>query len=163
MRVVRTLSGVQPDNRLGRPARRRRVSRRDRRGRGLRERLAPHGVPIVRSRAARFDELVLDAVADLERNWASELSGIEFAIEEVPPPGRAEFDPDVVSDRGIALGRLYRDGVEGVAKPVIVIYRRPLEARAADLIDRGDLVFTVVTELVAELLGRDVDDLDPPH
>lgn len=159
---MRTLSSVQPDNRLGRPARRRRVSRRDRRGRGLRERLAPHGVPIVRSRAARFDELVLDAVADLERTWSSELSGIEFAIEEVPP-GRAEFDPDVVSDRGIALGRLYRHGVEGVTKPVIVIYRRPLEARAADLVDRGDLVFTVVTELVAELLGKDVDDLDPPH
>jgi hypothetical protein len=73
-----------------------------------------------------------------------------------------EFDPETVTDRGIALGRLYRNGLGTVTKPVVVIYRRPVEARAADLLDRGDIVFNVVTELVAELLGKDVDDLDPP-
>jgi hypothetical protein len=119
-------------------------------------------VPIGRSRAAVFDDLVLDAIEDLERNWSGELAGVEFAIEDVPPPGRVEFDPDTVHDRGIALGRLYRNGFGTITKPVVVIYRRPLEARAADLIDRSDLVFAVVTELVAELLGKDVDDLDPP-
>jgi hypothetical protein len=119
-------------------------------------------VPIGRSRAAQFDDLVLDAVEDLERSWASELAGVEFAIEDVPPPGRIEFDPEAVTDRGIALGRLYRDGLGPVAKPVVVVYRRPVEARATDVLDRGDLVFAVVAELVAELLGKDVDDLDPP-
>ena len=159
---MRTLSIVQREDRLDRPPRPSRVRRRDRRGRGLRAPLAPREVPIGRSRAAQFDDLVLDAVEDLERNWASELAGIEFAIEDVPPPGRVDFDPETVTDRGIALGHLYRNGLGPVTKPVVVVYRRPVEARAADLLDRGDIVFNVITELVAELLGKDVDDLDPP-
>lgn len=157
---LRTLSVVQRENRLGRPARRR-VPRRDRRGRGLRTPLAPRDVPIVRSRAARFDDLVLDAVEDLEQHLADELRDVEFAIEDVPPSARADFDPETVSDRGVALGRLYRSGLGSVPKPVIVVYRRPVEARTADPLDRADLVFTVVSELVAELLGKDIDDIDP--
>ena len=46
-------------------------------------------------------------------------------------------------------------------RPTIVVYRRPVEARARDGEDRADLVFMVVAELVAELLGRDVDEIDP--
>lgn len=134
--------------------------RRDRRGRGVRGLLAPATVPVTRTRSELFDELVLDAVEELEQHWAAELAGVEFAVEEVPTPGEAagaDFDPDVVSDRGIALGRLHREGVEGVTGPVIVIYRRPIEARAMDRDDRGDLVFMVVAELVGELLGREID------
>jgi hypothetical protein len=29
--------------------------------------------------------------------------------------------------------------------------------------DRADLVFMIVTELVAEFLGRDIDEIDPPR
>jgi predicted Zn-dependent protease with MMP-like domain len=143
-----------------------RAPRRDRRGRGLRGQLAPAGVPVNRTRSEAFDDLVLDAVEELEEHWSAELSGVEFAVEEVPPPEQVTgvaFDPEVVVDRGIALGRLHRTGVEGVSAPVIVIYRRPVEARAVDREDRGDLVFMVVAELVAELLGRDLDDIDPPR
>src|SRR5690349_15109984 len=59
-------------------------SRRDRHGRGLRGRLVPDGVPLARSRAEQFDDLVLDAVEDLERRWERELAGVEFAVEDVP-------------------------------------------------------------------------------
>lgn len=118
-------------------------------------------MPIARTRAARFDDLVLDAIEDLEQHLADELAGVEFAIEDVPPDGVVEFDPETVADRGVALGRLYRSGLGSIAKPVIVVYRRPLEARAVDPLDRGDLVFSVVTELVAELLGKDIEDIDP--
>jgi predicted Zn-dependent protease with MMP-like domain len=161
---VRTLSVVQRENRLGGlgGSARRRTRQRDRRGRGLRTPLAPREVPIARSRAARFDDLVLDAIEDLERHLADEMQAVEFAIEDVPPGDSTEFDPDTVSDRGVALGRLYRSGLGSIDKPVVVVYRRPLEARAVDPIDRGDLVFTVVTELVAELLGKDIDEIDPP-
>ncbi len=65
----------------GRPAGR----RRDRRGRGLRGELAPRGVPLARTRSEEFDDLILDAVEDLERSWASELADVEFAVEDVPP------------------------------------------------------------------------------
>src|SRR5262245_18742665 len=148
---VRTLSVVQRENRLDGldGSARRRTRLRDRRGRGLRTPLAPREVPIARSRAARFDDLVVDAIEDLARHMADELQTVEFAIEDVPPGDTTECDPDTVSDRGVVLGRLFRSGLGSIDKPVVVVYRRPLEARAVDPIDRSDLVFTVVSELVA--------------
>ncbi|MFN2518441.1 MAG: metallopeptidase family protein [Jatrophihabitantaceae bacterium] len=127
--------------------------------------LAPRAMPVSRSRSEVFDDLVLDAVDELEEHWATELVGVEFAVEEVPPLDRqaaADFGPEIVLDRGIPLGRLYRGGAAEIAEPVIVLYRRPVEARALEREDRADLVFMVVAELVAELLGRDVDEIDPP-
>jgi predicted Zn-dependent protease with MMP-like domain len=110
-----------------------------------------------------FDNLVLDAVEDLEEHWPTEVGDVEFAVEDVPPPGSSGFDTGVLADRGVPLGRLYREGIETVRTPVIVVYRRPVEARAADRDDCADLVFMVVAELIAELLGRDIDDIDPPR
>jgi hypothetical protein len=139
---------------------------RDRRGRGLRGELTPHGLPRSRTRGEQFDDLVLDAVEELEARWAEELAGVEFAIEEVPVPAQGahpDFDPEVIADRGVPLGRLLRAGIPGTPAPTIVLYRRPVEARALDGPDRADLVFMIVTELVAELLGRDVDEIDPPR
>lgn len=146
----------------GRARWRRRV--RDRRGRGVRGHLAPPEVPLHRTPAEIFDDLVMDAVEELEEHWASELAGVEFAVEEVPPlePAPA-FAPDVVTDRGVALGRLHRSGLADIAAPTIVVYRRPIEARAVDLEDRADLVFMVVADLAAEYLGRDIDEIDPPR
>ena len=140
--------------------------RRDRRGRGLRAELAPASVPLSRTRSEAFDDLILDAIEELERHWATELSGIQFAVQDVPTvPANdaADFDPAVIVDRGVPLGRLHPGGVDGITSPVIVIYRRPLEARATDRDDRADLVFSVVAELVAEALGKDVDEIDPPR
>jgi predicted Zn-dependent protease with MMP-like domain len=145
-------------------AARARARSRDRRGRGLRGVLAPPEVPLHRTRADAFDHVVMDAVEELESNWAAELAGLEFAVEDVPPPEEnADFDHDTIVDRGVALGRLFRAGLPGTTGPVIVVYRRPVEARARDREDRGDLVFMIVAELVAEFLGRDVDEIDPPH
>lgn len=132
----------------------------------MRGELAPHGIPLHRTPADAFDDLVLDAVEELEVHWSAELAGVEFAVEEVPPvqPGPpADFDHEQVVDRGVPLGRLYRQGLGTAHEPVIVVYRRPVEARSADRDDRGDLVFMVVAELVAELLGRDLDEIDPPR
>jgi hypothetical protein len=123
-------------------------------------------VPRQRTRGEQFDDLVLDAVEELEGRWSAELAGVEFAVEDVPaltPGASPEFDPEVIVDRGVPLGRLLREGVPGTPSPMIVVYRRPVEARARDGEDRADLVFMVVAELVAELLGRDVDEIDPPR
>ena len=62
-----------------------RPSRRDRHGRGLRGRLVPATVPLARTKAEIFDDLVLDTVEGLERRYAKELAGVEFAVEDVPP------------------------------------------------------------------------------
>ena len=135
--------------------------------------LAPPDVPIARSRAEQFDDLVLDAVEDLEHGWAEEIAPLEFAVEEVPEPVADEFSPDVVADKGIVLARLVREQPDtrsrrdrraeprGGAGPVVVVYRRPVEARTEEGEDRADLVFSLVVELVAEYLGRDAEDIDP--
>jgi predicted Zn-dependent protease with MMP-like domain len=120
-------------------------------------------VPLWRSRGEAFDDLVLDAVEELEDRWSEELADVEFAVEDVPDlaDARTDFAADVVADRGVPLGRLHREGLDGVRKPVIVVYRRPVEVRTAHREDRADLVFAVVVELVAELLGRDAEDISP--
>jgi predicted Zn-dependent protease with MMP-like domain len=128
----------------------------------VRGHLAPAEIPLHRTRSEAFDDLVMDAVDEIEEHWAAEVAALEFAVEDVPPPSTGtEFDPDVVVDRGVPLGRLYRNGLPDIPQPVVVVYRRPIEARAVDLDDRADLVFMVVVDLTAEYLGRDVDEIDP--
>lgn len=137
-------------------------TRRDRHGRGLRGPLVPPGVPLARSRAEQFDDLVLDAVEHLEEHWGDQLSSVEFAVEEVPPAGLAAGAPDVVADEGdVPLSRLI--AAEGGEPARIVLYRRPLEVRSTDRADLGDLVHDVVVEQVARLLGLDPEAVDPPY
>ncbi len=73
------------------PTRARRARRlRDRRGRGLRGRLTPPEVPLYKTRADQFDDLVREAVAHLDHRWAAELAEVEFVVDEVPPPEPSE-------------------------------------------------------------------------
>ncbi|MFC3994889.1 metallopeptidase family protein [Nocardiopsis sediminis] len=130
-----------------------RVRRRDRRGRGLRGPLAPPEVPIARSRAQIFDDLVLDAVERLERVWARELANVEFLVEDVPrvPAG-------VTADDGIPFSRLESAGA-GQAR--IIVYRRPVEIRTKDPEEMALLVYDTVVEEVANLLGLEPETVDP--
>ncbi len=149
--------------------------RRDRHGRGLRGRLVPPvtdvdgrpvRVPAAKTRGERFDALVLDAVEQLERRWATQLEHVEFAVVDVPPvePDEA-YDGDVVLDEtaggGVPLGRLVPGGAGRPAR--VVVYRRPLEARAVDRLDLAGLVHDVVVDQVARLLDLDPDEVDPPR
>lgn len=119
-------------------------------------------MPAARTKAELFDDLVLDTVERLERRYAKELAGVEFAVEDVP--GEIEgYEADVLEDRRVPLARLLpgRPGRYGVA-PRIVLYRRPLELRAGNHHDQlADLVHDVIVEQVANLLGMDPDDLLP--
>jgi predicted Zn-dependent protease with MMP-like domain len=154
----------------GRSADKARRIRRDRRGRGLRGRLVPESVPLSRSRAQQFDDMVLDAVEHLEGRWAAKLESVEFAVEDVPavpdgPPEAMVYGTDVIEDGSIPLARLLAAGTDTAGRPSpprIVVYRRPLEARSMDRADLADLVHDVVVEQVANLLGLDPDEVDPP-
>ncbi|MFI2490432.1 metallopeptidase family protein [Promicromonospora kroppenstedtii] len=128
--------------------------RRDRRGRGLRGPMLPPGAPAHRTRAQRFDDLVLDVVEDLDRTWAAHLRGTEFAVEDVPPS-----DPAPWEDGGVLLGRFFP--AEAGRPGRVVVYRRPVEVRAVDLEDLADLVRDVVVEQVAHLLARTPEEIDP--
>lgn len=146
-----------------------RSRRRDRHGRGLRGVLAPAGVPLHRTRAERFDDLVLQAVARLEPRWESQLARVEFAVEEIPPPGPPGQGTDPVPlarlEEGTPPGTAAGSPAAGdpPAPPRIVVYRRPLMARADGEEDLGDLVSDVVTEEFARLLGIDPEEVDPGY
>jgi predicted Zn-dependent protease with MMP-like domain len=118
----------------------------------------PASVPLARTRAEIFDDLVLDTVEVLERRYA-QLHSVEFAVEDVPPDLNV-YDSDVLEDGEVPLARLLpaRPGPAGVPAR-IVLYRRPLEFRAADRDDLADLVHDVIVEQVANLLGLDPDDI----
>jgi predicted Zn-dependent protease with MMP-like domain len=148
----------------------------------LRGVLVPPDVPLHRTRAERFDDLVLQAVARLEPQWEAHLSGVEFAVEEIPPA-----DPPAAGPHGpVALSRLElgmppagpgdespgpdAPGMPGTAgeeagqhPPRIVVYRRPLMARADGEEELGELVFDVVVEEFARMLGIDPADVDPGY
>ncbi len=149
----------RPDTEATRSAGPGRPARRDRHGRGLRGRLVPATVPLSRTKAEIFDDLVLDTVETLERRYAKELAGVEFAVEDVPPELNV-YDSDVLEDGEVPLARLLpgRPGRQELP-PRIVLYRRPLEFRAMDREDLADLVHDVIIEQVANLLGVDPDEL----
>ena len=150
------MTSPEPRVSPGGPGRR---PRRDRHGRGLRGRLVPANVPLSRTKAELFDDLVLDTVEALERRFAKELAGVEFAVEEVPPDLNV-YDSDVLEDGEVPLARLLPGSAGRTGMPPrIVLYRRPLEFRAADREDLADLVHDVIIDQVANLLGVDPEDL----
>ena len=144
--------------------------------------LVPPDVPLHRTRAERFDDLVLQAVARLEPQWEAHLSGIEFAVEEIPPaesPATGPHGPVPLSrlELGTPTGGPGDQGpapaVSGMPEPAdedagpqpprIVVYRRPLMARADGEEELGELVFDVVVEEFARILGIDPADVDPGY
>ena len=149
--------------------------------------LVPPDLPLHRTRAERFDDLVVQAVARLEPLWEAHLSGVEFAVEEIPPadalatgprgpvplsrlepgsaqPGPAEpRGPGPRPDPRITRVAGSDEGLPGQDPPRIVVDRRPLIARADGEEDLGELIFDVVVEEFARLLGIDPRDVDPGY
>ncbi len=130
--------------------------RRDRRGRGLRGALMPSSVPASRTRAERFDDLVLDAVDDLDPRWRDPLAKVEVAVEDVPPA-----DPSPWEAGEVPLGRVFPADRGLPAR--VVVYRRPVEARSQGAADLADLVRTVVVEQLAHVLEVSPRELDPGY
>ena len=132
---------------------------RDRHGRGLRTPLLPPNLPAARSRSEVFDDLVLEAVEHVERHWQKELDGVEFGVEDVPPP---LTDGEVVeldaAPEDVPLSRIVPGDRRTPTR--IVIYRRPMELRSRNPLDLADLVHDVVVEQIAEYLGLDPDIVD---
>jgi predicted Zn-dependent protease with MMP-like domain len=127
---------------------------RDRHGRGLRSPLLPPSLPAARSRSEVFDDLVLDAVEHVERHWKAELDGVEFGVEDVPPP----LEDGVAHGDDVPLARTEPGDRRQPAR--IVIYRRPMELRSRNPLDLADLVHDVVVEQIADYLGLDPDVVD---
>jgi predicted Zn-dependent protease with MMP-like domain len=118
-------------------------------------------LPAARSRAERFDALVIEALEPIEARWRTELTQLDVAVDDVPDV-QSSAD-DVVEDGEVPLARLVPAGADRPGAPTrarIVLYRRPLEARAKDGADLADLVHDVLVEQVANYLGLDPDVID---
>ena len=133
-------------------------SSRDRRGRGMRgPAILPErpGEPVLPTPRERFDELVLEVVADLERRWADRLGLVEYGVEDAPQI------PDDWETGTVPLSSLVRGS--GGQPTRLVLFRRPIEHRCETRADLDALVLTILVEQVAELLGIDPADVDPRY
>lgn len=104
----------------------------------------------------------------IERRWHTELAQLDVAVDEVPEvkittPDRVVWDEDVVVDANVPLARLVPAGVDRRGLPTrarVVLYRRPLEARARDGSDMADLLHDVLVEQIAAYLGLSPDVIE---
>lgn len=107
-----------------------------------------------------FMRLVEAAVASIPAEFRERLDNLEFVVEEIPRG-------DEVPGEGIPLG-LYQgvplterdSGYYGALPDRIVIFRRPIEARARSEVALAALVREVVLHEVAHYFGIDDDRLD---
>ncbi|ONI85958.1 exonuclease [Actinosynnema sp. ALI-1.44] len=127
--------------------------------------LYPSTLPAASTRAEKFDALVLDALEPIEARWRTELTKLDVAVDDVPEieaPGTPPQD-GVLADGGVPLARLVPAGMDRRGNPTsarIVLYRRPLEARAKDSAELADLVHDVLVEQVANYLSVDPDAIE---
>jgi predicted Zn-dependent protease with MMP-like domain len=108
--------------------------------------------------------MVLDAVARLESRWEAELTGVEFAVQEVPEAEELVDDSSPLPLARTVPGTPEPGTPEHPASPArIVVYRRPLMARSENDGELSDLVFDIVVEEFATFLGLDPDSVDPGY
>jgi len=105
------------------------------------------------AKGASFDDLVLAGVERLTARWPNDLAAVEFGVEDVPPA----VSPDGTS--AVALAAVVVG--PGVGPTRVVVFRRPIEARAGSPAELADLVYDVLVEQVADVLGRPPEDVDP--
>ena len=130
--------------------------------------LYPPTLPAAKTRAERFDAMVLEALEPIEQRWGAELTELDLAVDDVPEvdetsPDEVVWQAGVLADVGVPLAQLVPAGVDPEGLPSrarIVLYRRPLEARARGGADLADLLHEVLIEQVAEYLNIEPDAVD---
>lgn len=134
--------------------------RRDRHQRGLRGPLAlpnPYGSrarpPRPAGRADFFDESVHAAVDRIAATCPDALVGVTFGIEDVPQL------PASWAGNRVPLAAAVEADSERLAQ--VVVYRRPLEHRAASRQGLRILVYRTMVEQLSALTGRPVSEFDP--
>jgi hypothetical protein len=111
------------------------------------------GARLLVSRSERFDELALGVIDRLKRRWPSELAIVEFGVEDTPMvPVEWGHDP-------IPLATVIQPADVEPAR--IVLFRRPIELRAQGRGELTALLYEVVIEQVAGLLGKEPEEVDP--
>lgn len=124
----------------------------------------PASLPAASSRAEKFDQLVLDSLEPIEARWRDQLTKLDVAVDDVPEVRGADpAHEGVLHDGSVPLSRLVPAGIDRTGMPTrarIVLYRRPLEARAKDPGELAELVHDVLVEQIAGYLGVEPDIID---
>ena len=131
--------------------------RRNRHGRGLRGEVMQPTHPGYRTRADRFDDMVLDSAQRLHDIWGKTLDGVRFGVDEIPP----ELEQLAATASTPPMGS-YTPAADGDG-PTITVYRRVVEQACSSVEELQDLVHDVVVEHTAEMLGVAPETLDPVY
>lgn len=131
--------------------------------------MLPRGLPAWKSRAEKFDLLVLRAFSPIDAQWHDSLTKLDIAVDDVPKirakdPDSVNWPDEVVADGPVPLSRLVPAGIDrrgAATRARIVLFRRPLELRAQDPDDLTDLVHDVLVHQVATYLGVEPEIVDP--
>lgn len=129
----------------------------------------PPTVPGWRTRAERFDMAVLEAYEPIEQRWKQRLTALDVAVDEIPriaakDPDSVQWPPEVVADGPIPLARLIPAGVDVRGNPTrarILLFRKPIEQRANDSTELGDLLHEILVAQVATYLDVEPAVIDP--
>jgi zinicin-like metallopeptidase len=168
-RYHRRVGDSRSSPRNGRSGARSASHRATRRGRDMRGPLLPPTVPGWRSRAERFDMAVLEAYEPIERRWQERVSDLDVAVDEIPritakDPESVQWPPEVIADGPIALARLIPAGVDvrgNATRARIVLFRKPIERRAKDTVELGELLHEILVAQVAIYLDVEPSVIDP--
>ncbi len=104
-------------------------------------------------KAVFFVTCVAEAVARVERRCPAALSDVQIGVEEVPT-----FEPKWASDRALLAAALQPTGDDPAQ---VVLYRRPLEHRAASRNELRHLVFRTLVEQLSAVTGLSIETIDP--
>lgn len=125
----------------------------------------PASLPGATSRSERFDALVIEALEPIETRWREELTKLDVAVDDVPDVRGTVPEDGVLNDGDVPLSRLVPAGLDRKGlptRPRIVVYRRPLEARAKDPVELAEMVHEVLVVQIAAYLGVDPEVVEGP-
>lgn len=129
--------------------------------------MLPPQAPRHRTRRQNFDVAVLEAYAPIQHAFADQLAGLDVAVDTIPRMRlRADMTvlPDeIIADGPVPLGRVIPAGVDPEGNPTrarIVVFRMPVEQRADTVLERQELLATILVALVANYLNLDPRDID---
>lgn len=111
---------------------------------------------------------MLEAYAPIHNSFRAQLESLDLAVDTVPRM-RLSVDStvlpdDIVADGPVPLGRVLPAGVDPSGRPTrarIVLFRQPIEHRAATVEERQELLTWVLASLTAHFLNLDPRDIVP--
>jgi hypothetical protein len=113
----------------------------------------PAQPPAPASRLEFFNDAVQSAVDRIAQQCPDALLGVAIGIEDVP------YLETTWSDSRVPLAAALDAVPDRPAQ--VVVYRRPLEHRAASRRGLRILVYRTIVEQLSALTGRSVDEIDP--